>query len=89
LRSNTTLRLVAVESRKIESVALLALSVDERRPLPDGLSAGRLDLDDVGTPIGEQHRREGSNSEVAQLEHPHPIERPVGACRTFAPQRRV
>ena len=54
-----------------------------------GIAARRLDLDDVGTELGEKQDADGSRHAPAQIEHPHPPQRACwlghGLCRCRDP----
>jgi hypothetical protein len=39
---------------------------------PEGISARRLDLDDIGTELGQQKNADGPRDAPAQIEHAHP-----------------
>src|SRR5450631_194123 len=59
-------------------VALAALTAEERRrghahPVP----RDRLDLDDVGAQIGEDHRAERSREVLAKVDDAYPVEGPT------------
>ena len=55
--------------------ALAAVPPDEAEELEaEGISAGRLDLHDVGAELGEQQRTEGAGDEAREIEHPDALE---------------
>ena len=58
-------RVVEVE----DDAALAAIPHDPRRQLAVRVAAGRLDLDDVRSVVGEQHRREAAGHALREINH--------------------
>jgi hypothetical protein len=69
--------LVAVDDQKRRRLTILV-----GRPGPRLVAAARvLDLDDVGTQIGQQHAAEGASQHPGQVEHADTFERERGGRR--------
>jgi hypothetical protein len=68
--------LAAIDRREV-----LGVAVRDRWPLPHRVALGRLDLDDLGAEVGEQHAAERPGRHLAELDDAHALERAKGGGR--------
>jgi len=57
----------------VDGCEILAVTVEDRRPLPHQVAFRRLDLDDIGAHVGEQATRKRSGQHLAELDNAYTL----------------
>jgi hypothetical protein len=81
--------LVAVDAHEVRAEAVGRVAPPRRPPAPRLVARRRLDLDDVGAEIGEEHRGERPGQDSAGVDDPDALERERWRHAAYGSRRRL